>query len=259
VLAEALRAVNGVNLDDHYFDDVVRFGAELQAAHGRLAEIQLDLVSDRALASARSDYLELVQRLEKLDPRLVFDTGGGPVDRVKRLFRGGLAEADFEQEYARIKQLARRVEIAMPAVDDAVKALEKLSRRHDTLRQSLTAHVLACRFVVAHIDRVAGEDQVSSAHYQSQRTALESREISLSATRATVEVGRQTLKVLVESLDAFRLSSLDFTREELPAWYAAFSTAFLARRTKSLEPGPFERALKAHQQLLSKLKREEVP
>ena len=259
VLAEALQAVNSVNLDDHYFEDVVRFGADLQAEHGRLAEAQLDLVSAPALASARSDYIELVERLEKLDPRLVFDTGAGPVARMKRLFRGGLAESDFEQEYTRIKRLAQRIEHAAPAVETAVGALKRLSRRYTSLTRSLSAHVLACRFIIAHIDAATGSGQSSPAHYESQRTALESREVSLSATRATVEIGRQTLHVLADGLDDFGLSSADFTREELPAWYAAFSTALLARRTRSDEPGPFDRALQAHQQLLSKLKRKEVP
>lgn len=259
VLSEALQAVNSVNLDDHYFEDVVRFGADLQAEHGRLAEAQLDLVSDHALASAKADYLELVDRLEKLDPRLVFDGGAGPMAKVKRFFRGGLAEADFEQEYARIKRLAQRIEYATPAVETAVQALRRLSRRYTSLSQSLSAHVLACRFIVSHVDSATGGNPDLNAHYQSQRTALESREVSLSATRATVEVGRQTLAVLADGLDDFGLSSVDFTREELPAWYAAFSTALLARRMRSDEPGPFERAHHTHQQLLSKLKRKEVP
>ena len=41
VLTHALRVVEGINVDDHYFDDVVRFGAGLQAEHGRLAEREL--------------------------------------------------------------------------------------------------------------------------------------------------------------------------------------------------------------------------
>ena len=259
VVAQALQAVNGVNLDDHYFEDVVRFGANLQAEHGRLAEAQLDIVSNYALASARANYLELVERLERLDPERVFGIHTGPLATVKRFFQGDLAESDFEQEYARIKRLAKSVQTAMPAVEAAVQGLKRLARRHTTLMQSLKAHVLACRFIGVHIDATVAGDESLNAHYQSQRTALESRELSLSATCATVEMGRQSLKVLAQSLDDFGLLGVDFTHEELPAWYAAFSTALLARRMRSDEPGPFERALTAHQQLLSKLKRKEVP
>ncbi len=259
VLAEALQAVNGVNLDDHHFEDVVRFGAALQSEHGRLAESQLVLVSDDALAAAREAWLELIGRLEKLDPARVFDARAGALGPVRRLFGGGLTKPSFEQEYSRIKALSQSVEASQPAIEDCVQALDGLSHRYATLSRSLKAHILACRFIVAHIDSSADEDRDRAAHYRSQRDALVARETSLSATAAGLESGRQTLAVLARGLDDFGLSGSGFTREELPAWHAAFSAALLARRMKSQNAGPFDAVGAAHRHLLSKLKRKEAP
>lgn len=255
VLAEALQAVNGVNLDDHHFEDVVRFGAALQSEHGKLAEAELDLVSDDALTSIKTNYLELIDRLEKLDPEQVFAGSPGPLKKLKQFFQGGLTERSFAVEFARIKALSQTLEASMPVINSFAETLQRLSRRYVTLSQSLSAHVLACRFIVTYIDTSIRDDRGLTVHYQSQREALANRESSLSATRATLEVGQQTLKVLARSMDEFGLSGKNFTREELPAWYAAFSAALLARRMKSQDSGIFEAALKAHQQLLSHLKR----
>lgn len=255
VLAEALQAVNGVNLDDHYFDDVVRFGAALQAEHGKLTEAELDLVSDNALTVVKSDYLELVERLEKLDPQKVFASRPGRLGPIQQFFQGGLSERDFAVEYSRIKALSQTLEAAMPVVVEHAEALGRLSRRYANLAQSIQAHVLACRFIVNYIDTSIREDRDLTTHYQSQRDALVNRETSLSATCSTLEVGQQTLKVLARSTDEFGLFGTNFTHEELPAWYAAFSAALLARRVKSQDPGIFEAVRNAHQQLLAKLKR----
>lgn len=254
VLAEALQAVNGVNLDDHYFDDVVRFGAALQSEHGKLTEAELDLVSSDALTSVKATYLELVERLEKLDPQSVFAVKPGRLKTIQQFFQGGMTERDFELEYSKIKALSQSLEASMPVIDGFVETLNRLSRRYAALSQAIMAHVLACRFIVNYIDTSIRDDRDLTTHYQSQRDALVNREASLSATGATLDVGRQTLKVLTHSMDELGLSGTNFTREELPAWYAAFSAALLARRLNSQDSGIFEAVLDAHRHLLSTLK-----
>ncbi|ESQ83049.1 hypothetical protein AEAC466_14395 [Asticcacaulis sp. AC466] len=255
VLAEALEAVNGVNLDDHHFDDVVRFGAGLQTEHGKLAEAELDLVSDDALTSIKATYLELIDRLEKLDPRRVFTQSAGPFYKVQQFFQGGSPERSFEVEYSKIKALSESLEGSMPVINRFVETLARLGRRYAVLSQSVKAHVLACRFIVTYIDTSIREDRDLTAHYQSQRDALVNREASLFATGATLQIGQQTLSVLSRSIDELGLSGQNFTREELPAWYGAFSAALLAKRVKSQDSGLFDAVLKAHQHLLSKIKR----
>ena len=255
VLAEALQAVNGVNLEDHYFDDVVRFGSALQSEHGKLTEAELDLVNDDALTSIKANYLELIDRLESLDPRGVFTTSSGPLKKVQRFFQGGSTERSFDVEYSKIKSLSESLEASMPVINGFVETLNRMSRRYATLSQSIKAHVLACRFIVNYIDTSIRDDRHLTAHYQSQRDALANREASLCATDATLQISQQTLSVLSLSIDEFGLSGKNFTREELPAWYAAFSAALLAKRVKSQETGLFDAVLKAHQNLLSKIKR----
>ena len=255
VLAKALQAVNGVNLDDHYFDDVVRFGASLQSEHGALAQAELDVVSNDALTAIKANYVDLVQRLEKLDPRRMFDSKPGPLNKMKQYFQGDLTERSFAAEYAEIKALSQSLETSMPLIDSCVDTLSRLSRRYAALSQSLMAHVLASRFIINYINTSLRDDRAMSAHYQSQRDALENRQTSLLATHATLAVGQQTLKVMSHGIDQFGLSGKDFTNEDLPAWYAAFSAALLARRTKFQDAGIVEALVRAHQQLLSKLER----
>jgi hypothetical protein len=257
VLDEALRAVNGVNLDDHYFDDVVRFGSALQEEHGKLSEVQLSMISADALAKINGTYLALIEKLERLEPQRAFGARSGAVQRMKQLFSAQLNEKAFAAEYNEIKSLSQSLESAMPSISDLADRLKKLSKDYKALAQSLFAHVLASRFIVKHIDTLIDDGKELTVHYQSQRDALEGRQASLLATMASVEVGQRTLTTLSQNISDFGLLGFNITREELPAWQAAFSAALLAKRAHSQDESVLNRLYKAHKSLASKLKRKE--
>ncbi|RUM23611.1 hypothetical protein EFQ99_20225 [Rhizobium vallis] len=231
VTAAALRIIDGTNLDDHYFDDVVRFGARLQTEHGKLAERELALVDSEALASGRRLGAELLQRLGDLDPDRVFAVRGGVLKAIKALAAPRDADDLFFRLYPEVQTLAKELDALAPDIVAVAKRLRAIGKAYAALDRDLSAHILAGRFLVDYVGGVQLPDRERRAHYASQAEAIETRVASLSATKATIEMSMRTVAGIARHVDALGHAADGLLHEELPAWHAAYSAALTAART----------------------------
>lgn len=253
VVAKALRIVDGTNLDDHHFDDVIRFGAPLQAEHGRLAEEELALVGNEALAQGRLLGAELLERLRELDPEAVFSVRGGVFKAIKALAGGQDPDELFARHYPPIQALGRQLDALAPDIEALAEQLRAIGDRYIALETSLSAHILAGNFLVRHVGALQGLDRERQAHFASQAEAIATRVASLLATKATVEVGRRTLEALARNMELLAWSGQGLVREELPAWHTAYSAALLAARTASRGTDAISALQSIHARILGKL------
>ena len=231
VVSQALRIVDGVNLDDHHFDDVVRFGADLQAEHGRLAEQDLAVAGSEVLAEGRRLGADLLELLRALDPNVVFAVRGGLLKVLGALIGGRDADLLFPTHYPRIQALARRLDVLGPEIGALAEQLREAGRGTAALERGLGAHILAGRFLVRHIAQHAEPDPDRQAHFSAQAEALETRVASLLATEAAVALGRRTQDALALQVDALALAGQGLLREDLPAWHGAYAAALSAARS----------------------------
>jgi hypothetical protein len=259
VIDLALQAVNSVNLDDHHFDDVVRFGADLQLEHGRLTEAEFDLAKSEDLKLARQHYAELLSLLERLDPNLVFAARSGAAALLKRAFGHRYSETEFSEDYLKIESLVHDLHQSAGQLQDVKHQMKRHLSRYQKLEINFAAHILAARFIISHIANVMQSDVLKQKHYDSQSQALENRLASLEASKAMMAVSRQTLKVLTESIKSLGISGSNLIGEELPAWQAAYSAALIKRRTAAFDGDTLSSLQNIHQTIINKLKRKDEP
>ncbi len=258
VAKAALRIIDSTNLDDHYFDDVVRFGASLQAEHGRLAEGELDIVSSEAVAAGRGLAGELLQRLTALDPDKVFAVRGGFLNAVKALAAPRDPAGLFSRLYPEVRALATELDALAPDIVAVATQVRAIGKAYKGLANSLAAHILAGRFLVHHIGGLQLPDRARQTHYASQSQALETRTSSLSATKATVEMSIWTVAAASQEIEALARAAEGLLQEDLPAWHSAYSAALTAARSaQSQERAGVSAPLRnLHTRILGKLKLE---
>lgn len=235
----ALRMVAAVNLDDHQFEDVLRFGEAAQAEHGRLAEDQLALVGDAAIQQAQAHVGAILELLRALDPETVFATRRGWLDAIAAFAR---QQHDprrmLDDGYAELCTQAAELQSLLPAVLAVVEALRSLRARLATLDRRLSAYGLAARFLIGHARSAALPDVGQRQHYGAQADVLETRAASLAATKATLDVGRLTLDTLADGVDRLARSGESVLNEDLPAWHTAFAAAIVAAQAQA--PGDLQ-------------------
>lgn len=258
VAKAALRIVDSTNLDDHYFDDVVRFGAALQTEHGRLTESELRIVSSEAVAKGRRLAAELLQRLTELDPDKVFTVRGGFLDTVKALAAPRDPSGLFSRLYPDVMAVATELDALAPEIATVAGQMRTVGKAYKVLANNLAAYILAGRFLVHHIGGLQLPDRERQAHYASQAQALETRTSSLSATKATVEMSIWSVAAVSQEIEALARAAEGMLQEDLPAWHAAYSAALTAARAaQSAEPAGTRAPLRnLHTHILGKLKLE---
>lgn len=229
VLRSAMKLVDATNLDDHHFDDVVRFGALLQERHGRLADEQLALAGDDTLATVKRLSGDLLQHLDQLDPALVFAPRRGIGGILRALTLREDPQTLFARRYAEMTEITRELRALLPEISRLADTISSLRNKYISLENGLAAHVVAARFVVRHIATHTYEDSVTEKHYTSQADALEARITALSATAASVAVGHRMIESVHTIVMGTERFASDLVNEELPAWKTAYSAALMAR------------------------------
>ena len=231
VLAKALRMVAGVNLDDSHFGDIAYFGAQLQAEHGAMAEVELAIANHASIQQAQGALADILAIFRRLDPAMLFPTRAPSFfealrQRLMPPKRAG--NLLFNEDYLQLRQRIGALKAHGDALDEAAGQLTALAPRYAALVDDLAAAVLAARFIVAHVHEIPAEHPLQ-AHYAAQASALETRVSSLLATRATLEMGHLTHRLLDQSLRALTSTTHGVVDEELPAFHTACTAALTSR------------------------------
>lgn len=243
-LDRALRIVEGVNLDDRQFDDVVRYGADLQAEHGALMESELALAQDEALVSGQTLSAKALALFEELDPDTVFAVKGNRfLEAIKSLaVPARSAEKVFGEQYPKILSLVEELKKQEPRLIEAANKLAALSPRYTSLIERIAGYMLAARFIAGYV-RAKEWNEGERAHYASQADALETRVASLLATQVTLEAGRLTHEMLQAGAQSLVDAGRALSEENLPAYQTAYAAALakarqgaMSRDTSWLEP-----------------------
>lgn len=230
-LDRALRIVEGVNLDDRHFDDVVRYGADLQAEHGALMESELALAQDEALVSGQTLSARALALFEKLDPDTVFAIKGKSfIEAIQSLaVPARSAERVFGEQYPKLLSLVEELKKQEPRLIEAANKLAALSPRYTSLIERIAGYVLAARFIAGYV-RTKEWNEGERAHYASQADALETRAASLLATQVTLEAGRLTHEMLQAGAQSLVDAGRGLSEENLPAYQTAFAAAIAKAR-----------------------------
>lgn len=253
ILKAAIRVVDAVNLDDHHFDDVVRFGSHLQAEHARLTEGTMRIASAPALAEARTLAAGLLGLMEELDPSEIVPTSTGIIATLRSFARSSQAHDRFELLAPQVEHVAQEIRAQAPELRKLSDVLHRLPKRYDALDAELAAHVLGGRFVLR--TAAAGSAEPSDReHVLSQLEALESRVSSLEASRATVAVGKLGAESLARGTRGLTETAESLLIEDLPTWRTAYTAALVS--ASGAEPtGPAMTAVRAiHERITSKLR-----
>ncbi|MFS8056727.1 hypothetical protein QD357_28510 [Rhizobium sp. BR 317] len=228
VLRSAMQLIDATNLDDHHFDDVVRFGASLQERHGRLADEQLALADDDTLATVKRLSGDLLQHLDQLDPALVFAQQRGVGGILRAIMRED-PERLLARRYGEMTEITKGLKARLPEISRLAGTINALRNKYTSLENGLAAHVVAARFLMRHIATHTYEDSVTEKHYTSQADALEARITALSMTAASVAVGHRMIESIHTIVAGTERFASDLVNEELPAWKTAYSAALMAR------------------------------
>lgn len=257
IIKEALRIIQRTNLDDAYFDDALRFGAELQAEHGAITEEELALARDESVQQGQTTLTRMIQLCEDLDPQRLFMRQASIGEAFKTLLDPPRPPWEvFEEKYPRLLSLARDLRAVEPQLLALSQRLRALEHRYVTLIEGTAGYVLAANFIARYVREQTRADG-RQAHYTSQADALESRAASLLVTRTTVEIGRITNQSLRGSVQALLDAGRGMLEEDLPAFHTAY-TAALAASTRSDAATPDASWLKSvhevHERVTRRLK-----
>lgn len=259
---QALRIVAGTNLDDAHYDDVLRFGADLQAEHGAIAEQELALASTPALHQCQALLARVVGLLGDLDPERLFNVRRGRLADTIRVFLepARTPREVFAATYPELLASARELKGLEPALLALFAGLSGLGRRYAVLAERIASHILAASFI-AQYARVTFADDAQQGHYLSQADALTTRISSLLGTQATVEMGRLTNEALRGNVQALIDAGRGMLEEDLPAFHTVYTAALSAASGESsatAESGWFQPVRDVHARLMHKLKGDEA-
>lgn len=231
VLANALRLINTLNLDDAHFDDVVRFGAELQTEHGAITEAELAIANHPSIQQAQTAFADVLAIFESLDPDVLF------ADRTPSLIETlgqwiapkPPAAMIFRENYVRLLKRIGELKTHGLVLANAADSLGALKPRYAALADRLAAATLAANFIVGRLRESLAEGPLQ-AHYSAQIDSLELRCASLLSTCTTLEMGRLTHDVLRRNLSALANASNSVLEENLPAFNTAYTAALTSRQ-----------------------------
>lgn len=254
VVGRALRIVEGMNLDDAHFEDVLRFGSDFQAEHGAIAERALALANDPALQQGQEALVSMVRLFGLLDPERVFASGRpGLADTLKGLLEPPRPPRElFAATYPELLALAQRLQGLEPQLVALLGGLRDLARRYSTVASGIVSYVLAARFIVHFVREYLVTDG-RQEHYRSQVEALETRTTSLLTTRATVEVGCLTNDVLCGNVQTLIDAGRGMLEEDLPAFHTAY-TAALTATVATADASWLQPARDVHARVIQRLK-----
>lgn len=257
VVIAAQRVIEGINLDDDEFGDVVSFGSEVQLQHGSIAERQLALVNDRRVVEANRLSQELLQHLEALKPEEMFPVRTTLLASIASSFSGPAKIERYREEVAEISKIAQSIAEITPRLVEMEHVALSLKKRWRRLTKTVDAYLLAGRFIVAYIDTDSQVGHERSQHYRSQKDALETRIGSLAATSTSLVVGLRTLEAIYASLTDARSFAEELVARDLPAWQTAVGAAIAARTNDPSAPIELNDITRRYLKLVTMIKRKE--
>lgn len=260
VIAEAQRIIDITNLDDAYFDDALRFGAELQSEHAAIAEAELVLANAEPFRQGQLALTHMLQLLGTLDPQRLFAQRQASVaGRFKALLDPTRPPGEiFAVEYPKLVALTQELRALEPQLVALARQAQELGSRYGVLHVRLASHLLAASFLIRYI-REHPEPGGNEDHYASQADVLETRLASLVATRVTVEMGRLNNEVLQQNVHTLIAAGRGMLEEDLPAFSTSY-TAALNTSTQSSKAfgssGVYQSARDVHARLMRKMQGE---
>lgn len=226
VIAEAQRIIDITNLDDAYFDDALRFGAELQGEHAAIAEAELTLANAEPFRQGQLTLTRMLQLLGTLDPQRLFSQRRANVaDRLKALLDPAPpADEIFAVEYPKLVASAQEMQALEPRLIALSGQAQELGSRYTALQEGIASHLLAANYLIRFI-REHPEHGGNQAHYASQADVLETRLSSLLATQATIEMGRMNNEILQQNIQTLIAAGRGMLEEDLPAFSTSYTAA----------------------------------
>lgn len=260
IARQALYLIERTNLDDEHFDDVLRFGAELQAEHGAVAEAELTLANDAFFQQGQTALARMIQLFGDLDPQRVFaERQPALIDKLKSMIDPPRPPNDiFGERYPSLLSLAQELKTLEPQLLRHAQRVTALGARYRALTERIASHVLAATFLVRYLrDHPVTDGR--QAHYATQADVLETRATSLLATRATIEMGSLNNQVLQESAQILIAAGRGMLEEDLPAFHTAYTAALTAAaqsRTAVTSTTSFQSVRDVHARVMRKMQGE---
>jgi hypothetical protein len=239
VIDKAIAIVASVNLDDRHYDDVVRFGAQLQAEHGALMEQELALTQDQALVQGQVLNTKMLSAIEAADPDVLFTSKAKGIRAALKAFGFGTSDPEtvFNAHYGKITALAQDLKVLDPELSATSKKLKLLSPKFDRLITHIQAHILGANFIINYA-RSNFSTRHDAAHYLSQADTLESRIASLLTSRLSLEAGRVTHNLMADATHAILQAGRELVEESLPAFHTSFVAAIAHIKLSNANPDP---------------------
>lgn len=259
VISEAQHLIAIINLDDLYFDDALRFGADLQVEHAAIAEAELVLANAEPFRQGQSTLARVLQLLGMLDPqRLFVARQSGVVDKFKALLGPARPPGEvFAEEYPCLVALAQELRTLEPQLVELARQARELGARYGVLQDRIASHLLAASFLVRYI-RDYPDHGENAAHYGSQADVLETRLASLLATRTTVELGRLNNEVLQQNVETLIAAGRGMLEEDLPAFFTSYTAALNTASQPGADVSRNEQAARdVHARLMRKVQGEQ--
>ncbi len=229
-LEQALQVVNRVNLDDMYFEDVMKFGAGLQSIHADLTEQDLALARTSALPRAQKLQADILAELQRLDPAKVFGLNENWLQKLWRRLAGGPNVAQvFSRHYPQVVALAKALSELEPELTGQHRALKALARQYEALAREISGYILAVRYITGYIDG----DEITAdkkALYTSHIGAITDRQDSLRITLVTLQSGQMNLDLTLENTERMIGAGRRLLDQSLPTFQTAYSVAISAIR-----------------------------
>ncbi len=257
VVDKAISIVASVNLDDRHYDDVVRFGAQLQTEHGVLMEQELALTQDQALVQGQVLNAQMLSAIEAADPDALFASKAKGIRAALKALGFGASdpEAVFNSQYGKITTLAKDLKALDPALSATSKKLKQLAPKFDRLITLVQAHILGANFIINYV-RDNFSNKHDATHYLSQADTLEARIAGLLTTRLSLEAGRVTHNLMADATHAILQAGRELVEESLPAFHTAFVAAIAHAKLSKSNPDPklLDQLRSAYKNILNTLK-----
>ena len=231
ILTSALRIIHSVNLDDPHFEDIVRFGEDLQVEHGQMSGTELNIANNEQIAHGQETLNRVLKIIKQLDPEKVFDhEQPSTLKKLAGLIAPKASPSKvFGEYYPQLLTCVEQLKQHEHTLMTASTALSTIKPRYTQLMNETMGYIIAADFMANYIRRNP-MGKAPQEHYNAQANALEHRATSLLNTQTTLTIGHHTHDVLAEHLNMLKVTINNVLHEDLPLFYTAYTTALTAKQ-----------------------------
>lgn len=254
VLNKALEIVLTTNVDDGDDMKIIYWGADLQTQHNQLLEFEFATTQSPLITTSQEELGKIVVILQEMDITKINPSMWSSIFTSVEISKQKIRKT-LDEKYIILQSYIKSLQGKVAGLIDIVKKLQSHVVNLNVLIENVNASLLAGKFLSDYIGSDKHPDKNSLAKLKTQRVALDTRLIGLTATLGTLKVNIQQNDLSISLLNSLIENVQATLLVDIPLWYTSYIGFLTLNVSKTNDYNEQKQKLiTQQQQILTKLK-----